>query len=278
MINLIPARNLAINRPIPFKNDDEKVDWVMERLTNAPTDAEDTGGTYPQGARFPAGLLTEVGRPPGIAGFPDPHPYPRHSWQMAENILARLQQDQDADLVPSDDAGLLHRVGVRRGGPPRPLTPRQELDQFNYIGLLNQLRQVNPRHPRLTGIQPEGWVPNERDLFELRSIVESEMRNAGQAAGFPRLERHHHLPRQFWELLPADTDPESAEYVSWLLRELHRLKPQGMHTGNDHWNAVWGKFLKDDYNRKKPKIDRELDRMIRNYLDRIAGPDDTDEE
>jgi len=88
--------------------------------------------------------------------------------------------------------------------------------------------------------------------MELASIVQSEMRNAGRTEGFPRLEWHHHLPRQFWEILPNDIDPESDAYVSWLLRELHRLKPQGMHTGDQNWNKRWAEASRKNTSERGP--------------------------
>ncbi|MCC7047622.1 MAG: DUF2380 domain-containing protein [Alphaproteobacteria bacterium] len=140
------------------------------------------------------------------------------------------------------------------------------------LGIMDRLSELNPSHEMLRpALRRRNSAPSAEEIFSLRDAVEEEMRHAGERQGFPRLELHHHLPRQYWSRLPQEVDPNSAEYTAWILRELHRLKPQGMHSGSDNWNKVWGDYLAKDYAKTKRTMDKQLDTMIRDYLERITG-------
>ncbi|MDA8064621.1 MAG: DUF2380 domain-containing protein [Thermaerobacter sp.] len=58
------------------------------------------------------------------------------------------------------------------------------------------------------------------------------------------LERHHLLPKQFIkEFKKVGLDVE--DYTVRISRAMHRLKPGGLHTGTNRWNARWAKFFEE---------------------------------
>ncbi len=57
------------------------------------------------------------------------------------------------------------------------------------------------------------------------------------------LHRHHLLPKQFkdkFKTLGLDIE----DYVIMLPQGRHNRKPNGIHTGKDHWNHRWDVFLR----------------------------------
>jgi hypothetical protein len=52
----------------------------------------------------------------------------------------------------------------------------------------------------------------------------------------------HNLPRQFRkEFNACGLDIE--DYVAYLARDLHRLRPDGLHTRLYNWNKVWREYF-----------------------------------
>ena len=87
---------------------------------------------------------------------------------------------------------------------------------------------------------------------------------AGQAAKSTTqpLERHHLLPRQFRSYFErAGLDINSSDYTVELPRDVHRLKPNGLHTGPDNWNALWRRFFEANPNASSVKILEHLEWM-----------------
>jgi hypothetical protein len=73
-------------------------------------------------------------------------------------------------------------------------------------------------------------------------------------------EQHHQLPQQFKERFEnAGLDIE--DYKISLDRSTHRLKPDGLHTGNNSWNKQWNDFFRQFPNVGKPEILNQLDKM-----------------
>ncbi len=80
------------------------------------------------------------------------------------------------------------------------------------------------------------------------------------------IERHHLLPREFrpyFERVGLNID--SPEFIVELPRDLHRLKPYGLHTGLENWNKMWLEFFIKNPNATKEKILQHLDWMMRRY-------------
>jgi hypothetical protein len=75
------------------------------------------------------------------------------------------------------------------------------------------------------------------------------------------LERHHAFPRQFEAKFRAcGIDPEA--YVMFVPKGPHRLRPHGLHTGSNHWNAQWRRFILE-HDRPTPDQYFELNMMLK---------------
>ena len=74
------------------------------------------------------------------------------------------------------------------------------------------------------------------------------------------IEQHHLLPQQFKKQFEkAGLDIE--DYKIPLDKADHRLKPDGLHTGENNWNKQWSDFFRDNPDATKPEILNQLDKM-----------------
>ncbi len=88
----------------------------------------------------------------------------------------------------------------------------------------------------------------------------------GSAPVAQPLERHHLLPRQFREYFEAaGLNIDAPEFVVELPRDVHRLKPNGLHTGPENWNKLWGDFFIENPNAGREAILAHLDWMMRRF-------------
>lgn len=79
-----------------------------------------------------------------------------------------------------------------------------------------------------------------------------------------KFERHHLLPQQFREqFTKAGLNIE--EFTVNLPKELHRLKPGGLHTGSRNWNKQWRKFFQENPNATKSEILQHLEKMKNDF-------------
>jgi hypothetical protein len=100
------------------------------------------------------------------------------------------------------------------------------------------LRQLEPQNRMLFSIQDREWVPSQRDIQRLQEEIVRARREQSAWS----LERQHNLPREFQKRFKAcGLDPE--DFVTYMSRELHRLKPYGWHTGPENYNSVWRRFF-----------------------------------
>jgi Predicted lipoprotein of unknown function (DUF2380) len=76
----------------------------------------------------------------------------------------------------------------------------------------------------------------------------------------PDLESHHNFPRQFSSQFRAcGIEPE--DYLTFLPRSFHRLRPDGLHTESINWNAQWKRFLEDQPTAKPNALLEQLHSM-----------------
>jgi hypothetical protein len=84
------------------------------------------------------------------------------------------------------------------------------------------------------------WVPTFQDSIRLNE----EIARIKVERGLSELEPHHNFPRQFASKFRACLiEPE--DYLTYLPRSFHRLRPDGLHTGPNNWNTQWKEFLND---------------------------------
>jgi RHS repeat-associated protein len=76
-----------------------------------------------------------------------------------------------------------------------------------------------------------------------------------------RLERHHNLPKEFIEFFRA-ARLDIEDFVVLIPRWYHRLKPFGIHTGKDNWNAIWQEFIRRNPGATAGEIMAQLNRML----------------
>ena len=78
------------------------------------------------------------------------------------------------------------------------------------------------------------------------------------------VERHHLLPRQFKKQF-EDAGLNIEKFVVELPRDVHRLKPGGLHTGPNNWNKQWDAFFAQNANASRAQILNELDRLKKEF-------------
>jgi hypothetical protein len=127
---------------------------------------------------------------------------------------------------------------ARRGGrraSERELSPIEEIRWMLFNHNLDVLRELDPHNRRLTYMSDPDWVPSERDNEALRSEI-------ARVRGAREFERHHNLSSEFGPQFKAcRLDPE--DFITYVPRDLHRIRPNGLHTGTDNWNAMWRKYF-----------------------------------
>ena len=55
------------------------------------------------------------------------------------------------------------------------------------------------------------------------------------------------------------------KYIKSISKQKHRLKPNGVHTGKNSWNAMWRRFIADNPIPKRNKIRDQLKKMMRDF-------------
>jgi hypothetical protein len=82
----------------------------------------------------------------------------------------------------------------------------------------------------------------------------------GGSGAATTIEWHHQLPTQFADKF-KNAGLNIKDFKIPLERGAHRLKPGGLHTGPDNWNAQWQRFFDQYPNAKAPQILDHLARM-----------------
>jgi RHS repeat-associated protein len=109
----------------------------------------------------------------------------------------------------------------------------------------------------------EGVAASIRRLEEAGDLRGAQ--KVRQVASFANtIEKHHMLPLKHAEFFRSKgLDPEA--YAIPLERWKHRLKPTGIHTSADHWNAEWGIWIKNHQEATTSAIMRKLDEMKNDF-------------
>jgi hypothetical protein len=127
-----------------------------------------------------------------------------------------------------------------------------------YNSAHRTLRALDPRNPQLVSASTETWIPTNRDIIRLND----EIARVRYKRGLSDLEPHHTLPRQFSaKFNKHGIDIE--HYVIFMPRGPHRLRPDGMHTGPDNWNAQWRRFFYANPNATPDEIFEHANSMLK---------------
>jgi hypothetical protein len=148
----------------------------------------------------------------------------------------------DADPEPWIPGAKYAQYSARRGGGGlqwRELSPLEGMRVMLYDNAFKTLRELEPNHPQLQSMSSSTWVPEFRDTNRLNE----EIARIRAGRGLTDLESHHNFPLQFTSRFRAcGIEPE--DYRTFLPRSFHRLRPDGLHTGPNNWNAQWNNFLR----------------------------------
>ena len=123
---------------------------------------------------------------------------------------------------------------------------------MRYNHARKKLRELDPTNPNL----PTFWRRKDRHTLDRKIDKLKKERK------LRTLERHHLYPGEFesdfrtWGIKPED-------YVMFVEREPHRLRPSGLHAGPDHWNAQWRRFIEDELTPNEERAIEQLNRMMK---------------
>ena len=170
-------------------------------------------------------------------------PSPRAANSQGVPDLSSIQPPlSDAD-PPTWTPGARYAQNTPRRGAPglsrREPSSEESIRLLLYHHARRLLGEMDPRNPELRSISTSTWIPENRDLHRINSQIARLKR--GRSSD---LERHHTFPLEFEAKFRAcGINPE--DYVLPVARAEHRLRPDGIHTGSDHWNSQWRRFLKE---------------------------------
>jgi hypothetical protein len=156
--------------------------------------------------------------------------------QAADDSSVLSDIDQDAWLPNAQYANRGARRGGRRASEPE-LSPAEEIRWTIYNHNLDVLGELEPQNRLLFSIHNGRWVPSPSHLRRLTEEIERARAEQGRSD----LEPHHNLPRAFREFGACGLDIE--DYVTYVARDLHRLRPNGLHTGSENWNKIWRRYF-----------------------------------
>jgi hypothetical protein len=147
------------------------------------------------------------------------------------------------------------RGGGRTGEPELSTAETVRFTIYNHHRAV--LRELDPQNPLLTTqyVSTRDWVPSRNDNDLLRREIEW-IRNDRRLA----LEPHHNAPREFADLFRA-CGIEPNDYVTYLPRDAHRFRPDGLHTGPNNWNTVWRRYFKEQGDAKLKSEDIHMQLM-----------------
>jgi hypothetical protein len=127
-----------------------------------------------------------------------------------------------------------------------------------YNSAQRTLQELDPNNPQLRSFNTPGWIPSARDVRGLNNEI-ARIRSERRLD----LEGHHNLPREFEDEFNAcRLDPD--DFVTYLSKPDHRLKPDGLHTGPNHWNGQWNRFFDENPDPKPKEVFQHLRDMLRN--------------
>ncbi len=156
------------------------------------------------------------------------------------------------------------QYSIRRSGGGlqwRDLSPLEGMRVALYDSAFRTLKELEPTNPQLQSLSTSTWVPTFSDTNRLNE----EIARIKAGRGLSYLESHHNFPRQFSAQFRAcGIEPE--DYLTYLPRPLHRLRPDGLHTTPINWNTRGDQFLSDQPTAKPEELLKHLHGMWKNVL------------
>ncbi|MFN0073272.1 MAG: DUF2380 domain-containing protein [Chloroflexota bacterium] len=135
---------------------------------------------------------------------------------------------------------------------------------------------LGPSHGLLTSylIVALVWVKGPNGIAQPVMIVvpinspDDPGESGTQGGSFDPLEEHHLFPQAqrfqaHWKRLGIDWD--NPAYKIKISRSKHRLKPDGVHTGEANWNSRWDDFFAENPNATIDEVFAFLDQLMREF-------------
>jgi hypothetical protein len=163
-----------------------------------------------------------------------------------------LARDVVRDTVPA-------RVAVAEPPAVAPtLSVEEQVRQKLHRLATNNLRELDPEHSLLSSPSDGTGVPSFQDIRKFND----EIKLIRVPKGRLDWERHHALPQDFngEHFTPAGLDIE--DYVIFMPRADHRLRPNGIHTGPRHWNKRWNEFFDRNQRASAEQIHDFLNQLL----------------
>jgi len=109
------------------------------------------------------------------------------------------------------------------------------------------------------------WFPQSWDIHDLNqeiARVHSRLPKDLLPKELRQLDVHHPFPLQFKrEFRGLGIEPE--DYTMLVPVGWHRLKPGGLHTGPDHWNKQWDRYIAQEEEPTKERAIEHLSTMMK---------------
>jgi hypothetical protein len=142
---------------------------------------------------------------------------------------------------------------------------REQARAVLYDKVVARLQQLDSANPELRREALFSWTPGTGDIYPLnRETAAEKARLKGVSPSVAQLERHHNIPRakRFKAKFDAvGIDPE--DYVLYMPKDEHRLKPNGLHANADHWNGQWDEFFAGNPNPSPEEVFGQLYKMFK---------------
>jgi hypothetical protein len=201
----------------------------------------------------------------GFPTLPSPTVMPPHATNSNSISDHDLIIDRTAIASDADPetwiAGLRYANRSGRGarGPGiRQPSPAEENLLWFYGSAHRTLRELDPTNRQLPSLSSEAWIPRQEDINRLNE----EIARVRRERGLSDLERHHTLPQEF-ALQFEKAGIDIRDHIVYLARNQHRLLPNGLHTGSEHWNAQWRQFFERNKLPNREEVLEKLNEMLK---------------
>jgi hypothetical protein len=136
------------------------------------------------------------------------------------------------------------RGGGRIGQRELSAEEAQNFERYHYN--LGVLRELDPTNRLVTtrNFTTRDWIPSRDDNY----FLQRELDLVRRRVGFDQ-ERHHLTPLEFADQFRS-CGIEPDDFIVYLPRAAHRLRPDGLHAAPNSWNTEWRDYFKDQGTRQ----------------------------
>ena len=162
------------------------------------------------------------------------------------NLSAVISDAPEDSWIPG--AQYVQARGRRGGGRigQRELSAEEAQNFERYHYNLGVLREQDPTNRLVTtrNFTTRDWIPSRDDNY----FLQRELDLVRRRGGFD-LERHHLTPLEFADRFRG-CGIEPDDFIVYLPRAAHRLRPDGLHAAPNSWNTDWREYFKEQGSRQ----------------------------